>query len=156
MQVGSRVSGDSAFFVDQSELPLMAETVVIEKYINRLLWGGAAPQQHQAGRSVSGISEPLGRDDADLGFAVGDEAPHPRKLGLNGHAQVAVGGVIAEDRVRHGPPPRTSGSSVGGRASAKPRPAGGEPSATGEIWLFRNWGAGERVTAWGSRVVSVR
>jgi len=30
MQVGSCVSGDSAFFVDQCELPLVAEAVVIE------------------------------------------------------------------------------------------------------------------------------
>jgi hypothetical protein len=50
---------------------------------------------------VSGVTESLRRDDADLGFAVRDEAPDAGKFGLNGDTQVAVGGVVAKDRVRH-------------------------------------------------------
>jgi hypothetical protein len=104
VKVGSCVSGDSAQAVDQGELTLVAFVVVIQQYVNRLLWAGAASQKHQARGAVSGIPEPLRRDNTDLGLAVRHEAPNAGELGLNGYAEVAIGRIKAEDRVSHRPP----------------------------------------------------
>jgi hypothetical protein len=101
MQVRSGVSGYAAAPVDQAELPFVALRVTIEQDVDRLLWPGTAFQEHQSGRTVLRVPESLRRDHTDLGFAVRDKTAHARELGLNGDAQVAVGCIPSEDRVRH-------------------------------------------------------
>jgi hypothetical protein len=79
-QIGSGVCGAAAAPIDQGELPLVTPTVAVEQHFERLLRCGAGSQERQADGSVSWVSEPLCRDDPDVGLAIGDGTPDPGSL----------------------------------------------------------------------------
>jgi len=103
-QLGPGVDRRPPAPVQQGELSPADLGIAAEQDVNRLLGRGAAPQERQPDRSVSGVAEPLCGNGADVGFAVGNETAHSRELGLDGHAEVADSAIPSEDRVRHAPP----------------------------------------------------
>ena len=110
MEVATRVRRGSAAPVDEGELPVVGLRVVVEQDVDRLPRRGATPEQRQPDGAVPRVAESLRRDDTDLGLAVRDEAAHAGELGRTCHAQVAVGRLPAEDRVRHRRPPVARGT----------------------------------------------
>ena len=103
-QLGPGVGGSRPLRSSKRELSFVAPAVTMSR-TSTACWG-VAPHLRSINpaEAVLRVPESLCRDDADLGFAVGDETAHARELGLNGDAQVAVGRVPSEDRVRHFPP----------------------------------------------------